>query len=189
MGGMAWSAAPVERTEKLVGTDSIMTAVAKLSGGNFGAMSVCTQLFARGAEIDPKGIPGFGPLLLLDSLHIYGSRIWLLYKDICGEDVVMTLACLRGWQLGIINQRDLIKAIDNAEGGNRAHNLDLPAILAAVKEQLGDFGNAPVPQSTPQPEPQPLPLLCGLAEAPSTAEAEQPQPSPGLEIDRVINLD
>jgi len=181
MGGMAWSAAQpfgMESAERLTGQDNAATAIMKLAGGNPGALTVCAQMFKQGAEIDPQGLSGFAALLNLDSLHIYGSRIWLLYKDICHENLVVTMACLRGWQLGIVNQKDLIKAIDNAESGNRAHNLDLPGILAAVKERLGDFGNVahepPVPMTT-------LP--------PPVVPSEQPKPSPSVEIDRVINLD
>jgi hypothetical protein len=154
MGGMAWvqphNTKPVER---LTSQDTMLTAITKMSGGNPGALRVCTEIIRWGTEIDPNGLP-FGALLMLDSLHIYGSRIWLLYKDICHEDLVMTMACLRGWQLGIVNQKDLIKAIDNAESGNRAHSLDLPSILAAVRERLGNFGN--ITESQP-PAPSPAP--------------------------------
>jgi hypothetical protein len=168
MGGMSWAGDQrygMEPAERLTGQDNAMTAIMKLAGGSPGALQVCSQMFKRGPEIDPQGgIGGFGTLLQLDSLHIYGSRIWLLYKDICRENLVTTMACLRGWQLGIVNQKDLIRAIDNAESGNRAHSLDLPAILAAVRARIGDFGNMTLPP-------------------------EQPKPSPDPEINRIIDLD
>jgi hypothetical protein len=178
MGGMAWatSAQPfVEPVEKLTGQDNALTAITKLAGGNPGALRVCTEIVKWGTEIDPNGLSYFGALLNLDSLHIYGSRIWLLYKDICRESLVTMLACLRGWQLGIVSQKDLIRAIDNAESGNRAHNLDLLGILAAVREKLGNFGN--ITESQPFVAPT------------TTLPPEQPKPSPDPEINRVINLD
>jgi hypothetical protein len=147
----------------------MLTAITKISGRNPGALRVCAEMVKWGTEIDPNGLP-FGSLLILDSLHIYGPRVWLLYKDICRENLVTTMACLRGWQLGIVNQKDLIRAVDNAESGNRAHNLDLPAILAAVRERLGNFGNITESQ-------------------PPTVPTQQPKPSPDPEINRVINLD
>jgi hypothetical protein len=148
---MCWSAAVSEPTERLVGTDTAISAITKLSERNPGALRVCFEILKDGAAIDPQGINGFGTLLSIDSLHIYGSRIWLLYKDICGESLVMMMACVRGWQLGIVNQKDLIRAIDNAESGNRAHSLDLPAILSAVKKRIGNFGNQDVPEPSPNP--------------------------------------
>jgi len=42
-------------------------------------------------SIDPdSNFGGLGPLLLLDTLSIYGPRIWQLYKDVCArsEDIV-----------------------------------------------------------------------------------------------------
>ncbi|MFA5766563.1 MAG: hypothetical protein WC919_01400 [Candidatus Paceibacterota bacterium] len=178
MGGMAWAASKpfVEPAERLTGQDTMLTAITKIAGGNPGALRVCTEIVKWGTEIDPNGLP-FGTLLILDSLHIYGYRVWLLYKDICQENLITTMACLRGWQLGIVNQKDLIKAIDNAESGNRAHSLDLPLILVAVRERLGNFGNItetkpPVPTTTLPPE-----------------QPEPPKPSPDPEINRIINLD
>lgn len=193
MGSMCWSGEKTKSktAERLVLNDSTFSAVEKLSEGNFGALNVCTQLLRYGPAIDPQGLHGFGAFLNLDSLHIYGSRIWLLYKDICGENIVMMAACLRGWQLGIVNQKDLLKAIDNAESGNRANNLNLPAILAAVKEKLTDFGNMPEPESVPLPSmavPHPASSFVPWMQ-PEPEPAPKPQPSPAQDAPRVINLD
>lgn len=180
MGGMAWSSAEPERKERLVGTDTAISAITKLAEGNPGALRVCIDILKYGTEVDPQGM-AFGTLLCIDSLHIYGSRIWLLYKDICGENLVMMMACVRGWQLGIVNQRDLLKAIENAASGNRAHNLDLPAILVAVKERLVDFGNMPkVAPESPVPE---VPWM-----QPALPSEPEPSPSP-VEPQRIIDLD
>lgn len=116
-------------------TDTPQDVVMKLSDGNPGALSVCMQILFEGAEIDPDGFGGgLGALLGLDSLGIYSSRIWMLYKDVCGQDLPTTLAMLRGWQLGIISADVLSHAIDN-----RGNGLDVANVYAQVHEQLPAF--------------------------------------------------
>jgi hypothetical protein len=156
MGGMAWTQPYKEPVDRLTDQDTMLIAIAKIAGKNPGALKVCTDMVNLSTEIDPDGLP-FGALMILDSLHIYGSRIWLLHKNICQENLVMTMACLRGWQLGIVNQRDLIKAIDNAESDNHAHNLDLPGILFAVRKRLGNFGITELQPESSVPAPSPVP--------------------------------
>lgn len=50
-----------------------------LSEGNPGALNVLMQLM--------KGQHGFMHVLMCDTKRLYGSRIWMLYKDICGENI------------------------------------------------------------------------------------------------------
>ena len=128
--------------------DTVIVAILKLAGGNPGALRVCAEIMKRGMEIDPKDMGGFGALMSMDSLGIYGSRIWLLYEDVCRENLVKTIACLRGWQLGILPERDLQAAID----GDRAR-VDTNMVLSMVKAQLKDFGGPEHTQETPIPTP------------------------------------
>lgn len=50
-----------------------------LSDGNIGAYNVLLELLVDKEE--------FMLLSRLDSLHIYGDRIWELYKETCGADI------------------------------------------------------------------------------------------------------
>ena len=108
--------------------DTVMTSIIKMAGGNPGALRVCTDIVKHGQDIDPHGMGGLGALIFLDALGIYGSRIWILFKDVCGEDLVKTMACLRSWQLGITPEQELQSAIDGVG------NIDTNAILASVQE-------------------------------------------------------
>ena len=120
--------------------DTAVTAVVKMAEGNPGAVMVLAQMFNKGAKIDPdSALGGFGPVLDLDALGIYGSRIWMLYKDVCGEDIVKTLAVLRAHQLGHVSAAQLHHAIDNGGDG-----LDPDDALAKVQAELPAFGNAPI---------------------------------------------
>jgi len=49
--------------------------------GNPGATRVCCEL------VKPNPEWGFVDLCHLDDMEIYGSDIWLCYKDICKEDL------------------------------------------------------------------------------------------------------
>ena len=105
-------------------------------GYNPGALNVCMNLLKDGDTIDPQAaFGGMSHLLNLDSYNIYGHRIWMLYKDVCHEDLIRTVAVLRAMQLGIAPEKDVQHAIDN-----RGQGIDVDALLAAVKERLPEFG-------------------------------------------------
>lgn len=115
-----------------------MTAVdviVALADGNPGAVSVMMQMLKEGERIDPdNAMGGFGNLLSLDSLDCYGPRIWMFYKDVCGQSLHAMLGLMRAYQLGFLSQDKLNAAID----GDRA-SVDVPALLAKVKERPPAF--------------------------------------------------
>ena len=125
-------------------TDTIMSAMIKMSDGNPGALTVCGKLSKDGAAIDPDSfMGGFGCVLDLDTLSIYGPRIWMFYKDVCGEDLRVMCAILRANQLGFLNPAKLNRAIDNYGEG-----LDISALVAQVEERLPKFQRAVVTASS-----------------------------------------
>jgi hypothetical protein len=153
MGSLIWSkdtGIKDTKKERLELSDTVESAVSKMSNRNPGAISVCLDMLKNGEGIDPSGMGGLGMLLYLDTLGIYGQRIWLLYKDVCHQDLTTMMAVLRGYQLGIVRENDILKAIENADSGNRGNNLDLPKILNDVRIQLGTFGgDGPAPSPVP----------------------------------------
>jgi hypothetical protein len=74
-----------------------------------------------------------GCLLLLDSFAIYGANIWLLFKDVCGQNIVHMIAVLRAVQLGLVDERTVHEAIDGTS------TLSIDEVLSAVREVLPDF--------------------------------------------------
>jgi hypothetical protein len=108
----------------------------KMAEGNPGAITVCLKMMREGRAIDPDSFAGgFTGVLAMDTYGIYGSRIWMLYKDVCGENLEATLAVLRACQLGLLRESVMHHAIDNYGEG-----VDVPSLLAEVKGQLGLFG-------------------------------------------------
>lgn len=108
----------------------------KMSGGNPGALRVVMELMTEEADIDPDSALGaLGSILSLDQMGIYGSEIWMLYKDVCGCDITKTIAVLRAHQLGFVSEGDIKHGINNWGEG-----LDVDDLLEQVKERLPDFG-------------------------------------------------
>ena len=70
-----------------------------------------------------------------DTFEIYEEKIWMLYKDVCGENLVNTLGVLRACQLGIISQAELKHAIESYGDG-----IDVEDLLIKVRAELQNFG-------------------------------------------------
>ena len=115
---------------------SLTDIIVELADGNPGAVRVMMEIIEHDGMIDPDNLLGaLGSILSLDTHGIYGSRIWMLYKDVCRSDIEKMLAALRAVQLGIARERDLLSAIDGNE-----KSFDADAALGAVKEKLPAFG-------------------------------------------------
>jgi hypothetical protein len=97
------------------------------------------QMLSGTVKIDPDTALGpFAYLLNLDSFGIYGSRIWVLYKDICCENIVHTITVLRAVQLGILPLRVVNRAIDGSS--LEAAKIDIQQLFLKVQELLPAFG-------------------------------------------------
>lgn len=121
--------------------DDMMSAIVKLSDGSPGAFAVCTHIAARVESVDPDNTLGvYGPLFSFDTYNIYGPKIWVLYKEVCNENIVKTIACLRACQLGLMTIRTLKHAIANHGDGINCNQvlLDvqgrLPAFALGVEQ-------------------------------------------------------
>jgi len=116
-------------------TDSMMGIMVKMSDGNPGGASVIMKILKDGRMIDPQSYDGsISAMLNLDSNEIYGSRIWMLYKDVCKENINKTIALLRAVQLGLVSKHSLDEAIDN-----RGRGIDLDDLIIKVKQLLPEF--------------------------------------------------
>ena len=123
---------PTNHREKISMNDTPMQIVMKLADGNPGAIRVCAQLL--GDTTDPDNfLGGMGNLLALDSHGIYGSNIWMLFKDVCHQNVVGMVTVLRAVQLGFYSESDLWKAIDGTI------KLQIEPLYLSVKQHLPNF--------------------------------------------------
>ena len=93
------------------------------------------KLLQEGAAFDPdNGLGGLGYILDLDTLGLYGSKIWMLYADVCKNSTRNMVVALRAWQLGLLSEAKLRHAVDHYGEG-----LDLKEIAAKVQERLPNF--------------------------------------------------
>jgi hypothetical protein len=54
------------------------------------------DLMKHSEEIDPLSyLKVIGPVMLLDSLGIYGPNVWVIFKDVCEQNHARMLAVLR----------------------------------------------------------------------------------------------
>ena len=106
-------------------------AIFTVSEGNAGALKVLTDSLQKSPEIDPENVfQELGFIINLDAFEIYGSNIWILYKDICRENLSKTIAMVRAIQLGVISRDNLFDAL------NGLHFFDMQEVLDGVKQRL-----------------------------------------------------
>lgn len=90
---------------------SMRDIVIELCDGNPGALNVLVALAAKGGPV------GAMDLVWLDSLCIYGPRIWMLFKDVCRQDLPCMQAVLAAVRRGDVSRETLNNAIDNYGAG------------------------------------------------------------------------
>jgi hypothetical protein len=119
---------------------NMMDMILSMADGNPGATNVVIQLISEGGSIDPDSAFGpIGAVLLLDTFGIYGSDIWVFYKDICREELINVFTYLRAIQLGITGSANLLTMIYKIQHGEHQQGIDFTDLYNKVKEQLPNF--------------------------------------------------
>lgn len=117
-----------------------MSAVMKMSDGNYGAMDGLMTLL-KSSHIDPDNIlGGIGVMLFLDTLQIYGTDIYVLYSDICDKDIVKMIAVLRAAQMGWFDAAILKDACSRQDYSGR-QMVPIDDLYTKVKQELPKFNS------------------------------------------------
>ena len=85
--------------EKITGDMNIMDMMMVMSEGNPGALTVLMQMMQNPTSIFD--------VLLLDSLDIRGSKIWMLYSDSCGKNTGKFNRTLMALRCGAYSQEEI----------------------------------------------------------------------------------
>ena len=85
--------------EKINGNMSMMDMIMVMCEGNPGAMTVLMKMLE-----EPTGIL---EVLCLDHYEIRGAKIWMLYKDCCGENMDRFYKTLRAIRMGAYSQDEV----------------------------------------------------------------------------------
>ena len=114
---------------------TVLDIITAIGEGNPGALTVCSNVYRVNPSVDPDDIfGGLGPLLHLDMLGLYGPDVWMLFRDVCHESLIVMLAVLRANQLGYLSAREVRDAIDGKAP------LNLWEACIKVKDRLPAFG-------------------------------------------------
>ncbi len=113
---------------------TILDILMELGEGNPGGLTAMMELMKDAPAIDPQAWGGeLQPLLSLDTHAIYGSQIWVLYKDVCGQDTLKVLTLLRAVQLGLMPEATLQRL-------GRLNVVDFDSLLEQVQSSVSEFG-------------------------------------------------
>lgn len=108
----------------------ILHGLVSMAEGNIGAATVLTSLIKASKVIDKaSALEGLGAPMQLDMLEIYGEHIWILYKDVCKENIYTMVAVLRANQLGYVGKSEMVKPMTKER---------LEELTALVIEDLED---------------------------------------------------
>jgi hypothetical protein len=120
--------------------DTLMDALVKMSEGNPGAITVLSRLVKEGGKIDKLSFfGGLTHILLLDEYEIYGSKIWMLFKDVCKQNIEDMIYIIRSVQLGLTSKENLHIAINSYGTG-----LNVEEIHSKVKDRLKSNSDEPL---------------------------------------------
>lgn len=84
--------------------DTATEIILKLSDGNPGALTVIREMLSRQFH----NVHGAMLILWLDEWEIYGSMIWVLFKDGCHEDFGLLERAIRSVQMGYLTKGDIL---------------------------------------------------------------------------------
>jgi hypothetical protein len=121
--------------------DSIMDMVVKMAEGNPGAINAMMNLIQENESIDPDDCFGpFGKFMLLDTFEIYGTDIYVLYSDICSQQINKMISTLRACQLGFLSP-SILKDVSSRQDYSGKNMIDVENLYNKVKEHLPKFDN------------------------------------------------
>ena len=121
---------------------SAINAIITLSEGNPGALTALMDIATNYTKVDPDSVlRSFTPLLALDNMSIYGSRVWILYKDICASNPGLVAIIVRAVQLGILPDSKVHAAIGAvATRQPNVEPIDFPDLKRKIQQKLPNFG-------------------------------------------------
>ncbi len=117
-------------------TKTKMDTIMAFVGGNPGAVSALVTLMQTAKKVDPDSIwEDFTPLMALDNLGIYEEKIWMLYKDVCGQSALNCHILFRAQQMGHLTESEIIDAVNASNP-----RFDFVDLLHTIQMELPHFG-------------------------------------------------
>lgn len=121
-------------------TSTVLDIVVDMSDGNPGAATVMALLTKLYHRIDPQSaLRELTGLLWLDDNEVYGSDIWLLYKDVCDQHLTKMITLMRAVQLGIVPISAVKSAMQNRYTRAGSNSFNFEHLHMFVREKIGVF--------------------------------------------------
>lgn len=116
---------------------SVADIINTMAENNVGAIICCSELLRINDRVDPDDIGGaVGAIVKLDRMGIYGTKLGMLWGDVCRSHAGIVIAVVRAEQLHLagVTEESIHHAINN-----RGDGLDIDAIIKAVQQRLPNF--------------------------------------------------
>lgn len=119
--------------------DNAMSAVIKMCEGNQGAITALVEILKCAKQVDPDDkMGGLGKILVLDTLGIYGTDIYVLWNDICDRNTSKMIAILRAYQFGFIASQ-ILKDACHRQDRSGCTLISVEELYIKVIEKLPNF--------------------------------------------------
>lgn len=105
---------------KLNFNETFSDVLLKLSEGNPGAMTTLFEIMKAKNDDEIKYLDTF---LVIDTMELYGSNLYMLWNDCCNRDINKVLEVIDGYQLGKITDIDINERIKNIGYGKSFDDL------------------------------------------------------------------
>lgn len=112
--------------------DDIRTITVKLAGGNPGALEALCSFFPVITDIfkEHQGEALFQIFMFLDTYRIYGTDIYVFWRDICGRNTFKTIAVIEACKIGLFDARILADVCHRQDYSGR----DMVPVCDLVKQ-------------------------------------------------------
>ena len=100
--------------------DNFAQTITKMCEGNPGALNVLISIMKK-YENDFNKI--FPVLCVIDTMHLYGSHLYMLWNDCCDRDLNKTLKVIDYYCQGKINDNDINERIKSVGRGKSFDDL------------------------------------------------------------------
>lgn len=121
-------------------TDTFLEIMHKMTDGNPGAAMALMKLFEDTPKIDPQSaFGGLSAPMSFDTHGIYGTDIYIIWNDKCGQDSRKVQVLLRAVQLGFMSESKLVEMAKDQSRQIDLSESEWADIDAKVCDRLEEF--------------------------------------------------
>lgn len=93
--------------------DNVQEGLVKMAEGNPGAATCMVAMLQKN---DWKTLDGMTNIVMLDQMGLYGSELYMLWNDCCGQDLNELENVILNWHVGNLSTEDIQKNLSQGRG-------------------------------------------------------------------------